>query len=99
MIVSYDTIYTIHAFSPSHQIFLHYILFSGIIKIFMESETYNTNLQGLVALSTLIMANREVGNIIAGKNNCIHRCIMIAQQGMIFLNDRYGRNMSTTNFR
>jgi len=52
----------------------------GIIKIFMESETFNTNLQGLVALSTLIMANREVGNITAGKNNCVQRVIGIANK-------------------
>lgn len=49
----------------------------SIIKIFLESENPNTTLQGIVALSTLIMANREVGNIIANKNDNMCKVIKI----------------------
>lgn len=55
----------------------------GIIKILLESESANTNLQGLVALSTMIMANREVGAIICknSKTDTMSKVISIASYG------------------
>lgn len=53
----------------------------GIIKILLTSENDFSKLQGLVAISALIMANREAGNIICNKNDTIHHVLLITGSG------------------
>ena len=50
----------------------------SIINEFIDSQKETSNLQGLVALSSMTLASREVGNLIANKNDIVSKLLIIS---------------------
>ena len=66
----------IHAFDKQREKFVEQV--ESVVNALIDSKNQTANLQGLVALSAVIMASRESGEMISTKNDNISKVMVIA---------------------